>query len=55
MMRVNRDAYTKLIDEDIAWLNKVAPEHSLEKMHIEEVLRNSITEFYGEEKEEDVQ
>lgn len=48
MTRLNREGYVKLIEEDIAEMNKHMAEMSLERRHIEDVLRWSITALYGE-------
>ena len=45
---VNREAYQKLIDEDIEWLLKQP--RSLERDHIAIVLKNSVERVYGKEK-----
>ena len=45
---VNREAYRKLIDEDIEWLLKQP--RSLERDHIVNVLKNSVEWVYGKEK-----
>lgn len=42
---MNRQAYENLIADDLAWLSKQP--HSLEKMHIEDVLRCSPERVYG--------
>ena len=42
---MTRDAYMKLIYEDIAWLKKNAP-HTLERDHIILVLHDSIKRHY---------
>ena len=47
-MIVNREAYQKLIDEDIEWLLKQP--RSLERGHIVSVLKNSVERIYGKEK-----
>ena len=47
-MKVNREAYQKLIDEDIVWLLKQP--RSLERDHIVSVLKNSVERIYGKEK-----
>ena len=47
-MKVNREAYQKLIDEDIEWLLKQPL--SLERDHIVNVLKNSVEWVYGKEK-----
>ena len=47
-MKVNREAYQKLIDEDIEWLMKQP--RSLERDHIVSVLKNSVKRIYGKEK-----
>lgn len=46
---LNKRAYTKLIEENIAEMEKCMPEHSLEKKHAIEVLRWSINALYEEE------
>ena len=45
---INREAYQKLIDEDIEWLLKQP--RSLERDHIVNVLKNSVEWVYGKEK-----
>lgn len=45
--RLNEKAYTKLIEENIAELEKYMPKNSLEKMHIIDVLKESIRHHYG--------
>ena len=47
-MKVNREAYQKLIDEDIEWLLKQP--RSLEREHIVSVFKNSVERLYGKEK-----
>ena len=47
-MMVNREAYQKLIDEDIEWLLKQP--RSLERDYIVSVLKNSVERLYGKEK-----
>ena len=47
-MMVNREAYQKLIDEDIEWLLKQP--RSLERDHIVSVLKNGVERIYGKEK-----
>ena len=47
-MMVNREAYQKLIDEDIEWLLKQP--RSLERDHIVSVLKNNVEQIYGKEK-----
>ena len=47
-MIVNREAYQKLIDEDIEWLLKQP--RSLERDHIISVLKKSVERLYGKEK-----
>ena len=47
-MIVNREAYQKLIDEDIEWLMKQP--RNLERDHIVSVLKNSVERIYGKEK-----
>ncbi len=44
--QLNEKYYTKLIDENIAALEKHMPQHSLEKKHTIEVLKWSIKELY---------
>jgi len=44
---LNKEAYTKLVKEDIEALNVSMEEHSLERRHIEEVLRWSIQSLYA--------
>ena len=43
-MPVNRETYSKLIEEDLVWLNKQP--RSLEREHVAEVLKDSITLLY---------
>ena len=50
-MIVNREAYQKLIDEDIEWLLKQP--RSLERDHIVSALKNSVECIYGKEKMDD--
>lgn len=45
-MRLTRWAYQQLIDEDIEWLLKQP--RTLERDHIEQVLRDSPTRMYGD-------
>ena len=45
---INREAYQKLIDEDIEWLLKQP--RRLERDHIVSVLKNSVERLYGKEK-----
>jgi len=49
MTKLNRSGYEKLIDEDIERLRAEMP-HSLERDHIELVLRDSIEMHYPQEK-----
>lgn len=44
-IKITKCAYTKLIKEDLDWLNKECPA-GLEKDHIEAVLRKSIDLLY---------
>lgn len=47
---MNREAYQKLVDEDIEWLDKMMKEHapnSLEGNHIREIVRCSVERIYG--------
>ena len=46
-MKVNREAYQKLIDEDIEWL--LRQPRDLERDHIEAVLRKSVELLYWKE------
>ena len=43
---LNKEYFTKLIEENIAELEKYMPEHSLEKKHTIDVLRESIRMHY---------
>ncbi len=43
---LNKQAYEKLIEENISELEKHMPEHSLEKKHIIDVLNWSIRALY---------
>lgn len=43
-MPVNRETYSELIEEDLVWLNKQP--RSLEREHVAEVLKESITLLY---------
>jgi len=45
-VQLNKEAYQKLIDENIAALEKHMPEHSLEKKHTIEVLKWSVKQIY---------
>lgn len=45
-MKITKDKYKELIKEDLEWLSKMP--NSLEKQHIEAVLKNSINQFYKE-------
>ena len=50
-IRLNKEAYEKLIKEDIEWLDKIIAEHSpnsLEGWHIRDVLQDSIRTHYGD-------
>ena len=51
MGNLNKFGYQKLIDENIAALEKHMPEHSLEKKHTIEVLKWSVKQIYGSAKE----
>lgn len=44
-MRINRESYERLIQEDIAWLNTMP--HTLERDHIIDVLEDSTNRIYG--------
>ena len=48
MGMINKEAYQKLIDDDIEWLLKQL--RSLERDHIVSVLKNSVERIYGKEK-----
>ena len=48
---LNKKAYTELIEQNIAELEKYMPEHSLEKNHIIDILRWSIRVNYEYQKE----
>jgi uncharacterized protein (UPF0216 family) len=48
--KLNKEAYTKLINENIEELNKHMPENSLEKKHTIEVLKWSVDELYNTDK-----
>jgi len=43
--KLNKDAYMKLVYEDIDWLKKNSP-HTLERDHIIMVLQDSIKRHY---------
>lgn len=43
-MPVNRETYSKMIEEDLEWLNKQP--RSLEREHVAEVLKDSIAILY---------
>lgn len=47
---LNRSGYKRLIEEDLSWLTDQS--RSLERDHIELVLRDSITRIYGDESKE---
>jgi hypothetical protein len=47
--RLTRQAYQKLVDEDLAWLKRQPP--SLERDHIECILNSSVFYEYGPEEE----
>lgn len=46
-MKLNRTAYERVIAEDVEVLNGALPQHSLERQHIEEVLKHSVVCYYG--------
>ena len=46
-IRICKEAYQKLINEDLQWLLKQS--ESLERDHIEAVLRKSVELLYGDE------
>ena len=46
MTTINREAYQQLIDEDLEWLATTPA--SLERAHIEEVLRWSVAAIYDD-------
>lgn len=43
---LNQESYRKLIEDNIAVLNASLPKESLERQHIEFVLRDSVTRLY---------
>lgn len=45
-IKLNKESYEKLIQEDIEVLNKYLPEHSLERKHIVDVLLESVKHHY---------
>ena len=45
-IKLNKQAYQQLIQEDIDVLNKYLPEHSLEKRHVIDILNESIKFHY---------
>lgn len=51
MSRMNREAYQRMVDEDIAWLEKQEPERppspANEKGHILMILRRAVEYEYG--------
>lgn len=49
MGTLNKESYAKLIEEDIAEMEKYMPKYSLEKRHAIEVLRYSIKVLYEED------
>ena len=49
-IQLNEQAYQKLIDENIEALEKYMPKYSLEKKHIIEVLKWSVTQIYHNNK-----
>lgn len=49
MGTLNKQAYQKLIQEDIEELEKYMPEHSLEKKHIIDVLKWSVRNLYHDD------
>lgn len=49
-MKVSRNIYKMLIEQDIKWLEENTTD-SLERMHIIEVLRHSIEKEYGKDEE----
>lgn len=52
--QMNREAYQKLVDEDIEWLDKMMKEHdpnSLEGNHIREIVRCSVERIYGKKEQ----
>ena len=49
-MVVNREAYQKLIDEDVVWILKQP--RNLERDHIVSVLKNSVERIYGKKMDE---
>lgn len=52
---MNREAYQKLVDGDIDWLDKIMAEHdphSLEGNHIREIVRSSVDRIYGKKEQQ---
>lgn len=49
MIKLNTEAYKKLVEGDIEWLDKIHPNNSPEKSHIKQVLMDSIVEDEPEE------
>jgi hypothetical protein len=49
-IKIDEDYYHKLIDEDIKALNEYLPKYSVEKNHIMNILRWSISALYPIEK-----
>ena len=47
--KITKEAYEKLIAEDIEWLEKQP--HSLENDHIKAIVRDSVNFYYPEKKE----
>lgn len=45
-VKLNKESYKKLIQEDIEVLNKYLPKHSLERRHIEDILLESVKYHY---------
>lgn len=50
MIKLTEDVYRKLIQEDLEWLEKMPD--SLEKDHIEDILKSSVSMFYSEPKDD---
>lgn len=46
-VKLNKEAYQKLIDEDIQALERYMPKHSIDKDHIIEVLQWSVKKMYS--------
>lgn len=49
--RLTREAYQRIVDEDLAWLEKQP--RTLERDHIAAVLRNAVSRAYGPASEDE--